>query len=552
MLVLAWKRRSLLEPRIRSIQEGSGRVGSPAASRILKGMALEEAGRDSEAESLYEELFMEEPRDPESSARLSGMLALRPALLAKRLEEESARHSRDGKGEGPGRHLLLAELLLAAGREKGAVDEMRETAALFPDREEVLLSLASILGVAAGPSAEISGNLDRALELAPGSPWSHLAKGVALLQEGEFDGAVQEGERVVSLAPDLAEGHQLLGVARRQAGDLPGALQELRRALLMDPADSPGVVRFQMALTLSALGEHRAAEAALEGDTPQLPDLTYRLAWSFVRRTFLDRDFRGQDWLAWRDRSPGPAASPGETCATVAEMLASLRDPYTRLRGVDETAAIYLRARSPDLEKEASGSPARSSASVTTRDLGGNLGYIRLTNLSDPSAREAVRKALDKMALRDGLVLDLRGNPGGLSSEADEIAGMLLEPGEDLGREKTRFGEQVQRSPQTRPAFSRKPLVILTDRRTGSAAEKLAAGLQGAGRATVVGEETFGKGAGQMSRLLPGGEMVLVTATANLTRQGRALQGRGVVPDVPASDDTSIEKAKELLQKPTP
>ena len=92
--------------------------------------------------------------------------------------------------------------------------------------------------------------------------------------------------------------------------------------------------------------------------------------------------------------------------------------------------------------------------------------------------------------------------------------------------------------------------MILTDRRTGSAAEKLAAGLQGSGRATVIGEETFGKGVGQVSRLLPGGGMVLVSAVENLTLGGRSLEGRGVVPDVPEGGDVSLEKAKELLRKP--
>ena len=94
--------------------------------------------------------------------------------------------------------------------------------------------------------------------------------------------------------------------------------------------------------------------------------------------------------------------------------------------------------------------------------------------------------------------------------------------------------------------------MVLTDRRTGSAAEKLAAGLQGSGRATVIGEGTFGKGVAQMGRLLPGGEMVLVSAVENLTLEGRSIQGQGVVPDVPEEGDASLEKAKELLRKPTP
>ena len=551
MLVLHWKRRGTLDAWISRLRDESERGKGRSFSRILEGMALEEAGRDREAAQVYEDLFLEEPRDPQSAARLSGLLALRPALLAGLLEEESRRHARGGKGEGPGRHLLLAQFLQAAGREKEAVEEMKEAARLFPDREEVHLGLASALGIAAGDPAESSRALDRALELAPDSPWAHLAKGLALIQRGDFDPAIREGEKVVALAPDLPEGRQLLGAARRSAGDYPGAVRELQASLLLDPADSPGVVRFQMALALAALGDRRAARAALEGEVPPFPEMTYRLAWSFVRLTFLDRSFRGQDWLSWRDRFADPSASPHAACAAVSEMLASLRDPYTRLRGEEETAVLYLMPRSGKLEMDAAGAPVRSSASVLTEDLGENLGYIRLTNLSDPSAREAIRRVLDRMAQRDGLVLDLRGNPGGLASDADAIAGLLLEPGEEMGRERTRFGERVSTAPQTRSFFPRWPLVVLTDRRTGSAAEKLAAGLQGSGRATIIGEGTFGKGVGQMSRLLPGGEMVLVSAVENLTLGGRSLQGQGVVPDVPGGGDVSLEKAKELLRKPT-
>jgi len=549
MLVLHWKRRGKLDAWISRLREEPERGKGRSFPRILEGMALEEAGRDREAAQVYEDLFLEDPRDPRSAARLSALLALRPALLAGRLEEESSRHAREGKGDGPGRHLLLGQILEAAGREKEAMEEMKEAAGLFPDREEVHLGLASAL-FAAGDPAAISRALDRALELAPDSPWAHLAKGLALVQRGDFDPAIREGEKVVALAPDLPEGRQLLGAARRSAGDYPGAVRELQASLLLDPADSPGVVRFQMALALAAQGDRRAARAALEGEMPPFPEMIYRLAWSFVRLAFLDRSFRGQDWLSWRDRFTDPSASPQVACAAVSEMLASLRDPYTRLRVEEETAALYLMPRSGKLETDAAGSPSRSSASVLTEDLGENLGYIRLTNLSDPSAREAIRRALDRMAQRDGLVLDLRGNPGGLASDADAIAGLLLEPGEEMGRERTRFGERVSTAPRTRSSFPRRPIVVLTDRRTGSAAEKLAAGLQGSGRATIIGEGTFGKGVGQMSRLLPGGEMVLVSAVENLTLGGRSLQGEGVVPDLPGGGDVSLEKAKELLRKP--
>jgi len=333
-----------------------------------------------------------------------------------------------------------------------------------------------------------------------------------------------------------------------RASDYPGAARELSAALALDPTDSPGVIRFQLAQAHSAMGETLEASTILEGELPPFPELIYRMAWSFVRSAFLDRSFAGQDWLAWRDRFGNRLTTPLQACTAVAEMLASLGDPYTRLRSAEETELTYSKARSTQLEIDRSGNPTRSSRSVLVEDLGENLGYIRLTNLSDPSAREAIRRALEKMAERDGLVLDLRGNPGGMAADADAIAGFLMEPGEEMGRERTRFGERGYRSAQTRPVLPRTPLVILTDRRTASAAEKLAAGLRDSGRAKVVGEETFGKGKGQVTRLLPGGVMVTVTAIENLTRAGEPIQERGVSPDV-AGEDASLEKAKEILRK---
>jgi C-terminal processing protease CtpA/Prc len=320
----------------------------------------------------------------------------------------------------------------------------------------------------------------------------------------------------------------------------------------MDPADTLGVARFQLALSRAAAGNTFAARQALEGDLPPFPELIYRLAWSFAGRNFLDQSFHGQDWLAQRDRFSDALAPPDQAYAAVAAMLATLGDPYTRLRAAEETESLYLKRRSDSLETDRSGAPTESSSSFITRDLGGDIGYLRLTSFSDPSSREAIRKALERMAEDQGLVLDLRGNAGGLASEADAIAGMLMESGEILGVQRSASGEEIQKVPQTRPVYSRRPLVILTDRRTGSAAEKLAAGLQGSGRATVLGEGTFGKGAAQMSRLLPGGPMVLVTAVENLSPSGAAIQGRGVIPDVPAGEDESLEKAKEILKQPTP
>ena len=550
MRVLSWKRSGELSQRVDALQKRNA-AEKAEADLLLEALALDEMGKSAEAANLYAKMFLFDPGDPESSARLSGVMARSPEMLRAWLQDEALMAQAAGRSNAAGQALLKARLLETAGRRDAALETLRGAAKQFPEQGEIALALAVLLGDR-DAEKEASDWLGKALLLEPSSPWPILQGGLVRLRANDAAGASAEAQKAVALAPNRVEAWQLAGSSHRLAGEYPGAIQDFSRSLLMDPADSLGVARFQLALSQAATGNSFAARQALEGDLPPFPELIYRLAWSFAERNFLDRSFRGQDWLAQRDRFTDASAPPALAYAAVAEMLATLQDPYTRLRGAEETEALYLKRRSDSLETDRSGAPTSSSSTFITRDLGGDIGYLRLTSFSDPSSREAIRKALERMAEDQGLVLDLRGNAGGLASEADAIAGMLMETGETIGVQRSAAGEAIQKVPQTHPVFSRKPMVILTDRRTGSAAEKLAAGLQGSGRATVLGEGTFGKGAAQMSRLLPGGPMLLVTAVESLSPSGAAIQGRGVIPDVPAGEDESLEKAKEILKQPTP
>ena len=552
MRVLCWKRAGELQQRLEALQKRSATAKPEDADFLLEALALDELGKSPEAAKLYAKLFLADPGDPEAAARLSGVMARSPDLLRVWLQDEAATNQLAGAAEAAAQALLKARLLETAGRRDAALETLRGAARDSPEQGKIALALAVLMGDRGADEKEATEWLGKALLLEPGSPWPILQAGLVRLRANDAPGALAAAEKAIAMAPNRVEAWQLAGSARRLAGDYSGAVRDFSDSLLMDPADTLGVARFQLALSQAAAGNTFAARQALEGDLPPFPELIYRLAWSFAGRNFLDQSFHGQDWLSQRDRFTDALAPPDQAYAAVAEMLATLGDPYTRLRASEETESLYLKRRSDSLETDRSGAPTESSSSFITRDLGGDIGYLRLTSFSDPSSREAIRKALERMAEDQGLVLDLRGNAGGLASEADAIAGMLLESGETLGVQRSASGEEVQKVPQTRPVYSRRPLVILTDRRTGSAAEKLAAGLQGTGRATVLGEGTFGKGAAQMSRLLPGGPMVLVTAVENLSPTGAAIQGRGVIPDVPAGEDESLEKAKEILKKPTP
>jgi C-terminal processing protease CtpA/Prc/Tfp pilus assembly protein PilF len=552
MLVLNWKRTEQLAKRLESLGRDAAPQKSDRGRRLLEGMALEEAGRSADALRVYADAFRAAPGDPEISARLSNLAGRTPERIPSLLEEKPADSALGQASRSAEDALLRARLIETTGRKGEAIQILRDAWRDFPNRSEVALSLGVLSAQLDRGGEDPDALIAKAIELDPRSPWPLLQKGLRCLKSEDGKGASAVAEKALAIAPDLVEAWQLAGSARRVAGDPARAAEDLSRALLLDPADSLGVTRFQLSLALAAAGDRPAARQALEGDLPPFPDLIYRLAWSFAGGTFLDRNFHGQDWQALRDRFPDPHASPARAYAAVAAMLQSLGDPYTRLRSAEETTSIYLRLRAEKLETDAQGAPLPSSGTVLTRDLGGDIGYLRLTSFSDPSSREAIRKALEKMAMEQGLVLDLRGNAGGLVAEADAVAGMLLEEGETLGVQRTASGEEVQKVAPGQPALKRKPMVILTDRRTGSAAEKLASGLQGSGRATVLGEGTFGKGVGQISRLLPGGPMMLVTAVESLTAAGDTLQGRGVVPDIPSEEDESIEKAREILKKPTP
>jgi carboxyl-terminal processing protease len=109
---------------------------------------------------------------------------------------------------------------------------------------------------------------------------------------------------------------------------------------------------------------------------------------------------------------------------------------------------------------------------------------------------------------------------------------MLIGPGTETGTDVTPGGT-VRRKSGGAGAVNDRPLTILVDGQTASAAERLAASLEQAGRATLVGDPTFGKGLFQNARVLPGGHTVLVSAGEALGPDGQPIQKRGLKPQSP-------------------
>ena len=177
------------------------------------------------------------------------------------------------------------------------------------------------------------------------------------------------------------------------------------------------------------------------------------------------------------------------------------------------------------------------------------IGHIRLLQFSDHSGEE-VREAVTELQGQGatGLVLDLRGNPGGLLSEAIAVTSAFADEGVAVIVEER--DQQRETYEVTGDAVTDLPLVVLVDGGSASASEIVAGALQDLGRATVVGETTFGKGTVQTVRLLGDGSGVKFTTARYYTPSGDSIEGVGVVPDREVADaEDQLEVAARLARQ---
>ncbi|QBI18776.1 S41 family peptidase [Egibacter rhizosphaerae] len=167
-------------------------------------------------------------------------------------------------------------------------------------------------------------------------------------------------------------------------------------------------------------------------------------------------------------------------------------------------------------------------------------GYVELnqfTSGAGDTVREAVNGLLDDGA--DGLVLDLRGNPGGLLNEAVEVASVFVDEGPVVTVEASDEAETFEASGDAVDA----PLVVLVDGGSASASEIVAGAIQDAGRGQLVGEPTFGKGTVQAIRSLSDGSGLKFTNAQYFTPSGESIEEIGVQPDrlVEVDEDEAAE-----------
>jgi carboxyl-terminal processing protease len=152
------------------------------------------------------------------------------------------------------------------------------------------------------------------------------------------------------------------------------------------------------------------------------------------------------------------------------------------------------------------------------------VGYIHLAQFQETTAQEVI-EAIDGFGNMKGLVLDLRGNPGGLLNQAVEVCDHLLGKGQGIVSQKGRAFQDVVYTAQHGNGGKRFPIVVLVNRSTASAAEIVSGALQDHDRALIVGETTFGKGLVQTVYDLGEHSMGLALTTYHYyTPSGRLIQ----------------------------
>jgi carboxyl-terminal processing protease len=179
-------------------------------------------------------------------------------------------------------------------------------------------------------------------------------------------------------------------------------------------------------------------------------------------------------------------------------------------------------------------------ASVHKQFLAPSYGYIRVSQFSENTARELSRAVDDLQDANDGmlqgLVLDLRNNPGGVLDSAVDVSDLFLDAGVIVTADGRSVDSRFTRSAHRGDILDGAALVVIVNKGSASASEIVAGALQDHNRALVVGTETFGKGLVQTVVPLSKGRAIKLTTSRYYTPSGDSIHDVGITPDVFVSD----------------
>ena len=189
--------------------------------------------------------------------------------------------------------------------------------------------------------------------------------------------------------------------------------------------------------------------------------------------------------------------------------------------------------------------PLETVFSSVKQEGGKQIGYMEITSFSEKTAADFSKQlnVLEKKDI-DGLIIDVRGNPGGLLVSVQDILNELVTDEKPYLRTETRAGEQTEFFTKLK---QKKPynIVVLINKGSASASEILAAALQEAGQYSLIGETSFGKGTVQQAIQMEDASTLKLTLSKWLTPDGNWIHQKGIVPNI-AIDQPAIFQAKPL------
>lgn len=253
----------------------------------------------------------------------------------------------------------------------------------------------------------------------------------------------------------------------------------------------------------------------------------------------IDAGFRGDDIVVIAPLEGYPAdragIRPGDIILSINEVMVEGISPeeVQQLTIGDPGTSVSFTIRRPGIEEPIVFNLERERIEVLNIEYSGlienrdNLGYLQLSRFGQRSAEEIREKLLgfQNDSGLNGLILDLRNNPGGLLNEAVEIVDKFIEPGVTVVETKGRIENQnstfVSDEP---PVFKDLPIVVLMNGGSASASEVVAGALQDLDRAVIIGETSFGKGLVQTVKPLSYNTSLKMTISQYFIPSGRSIQ----------------------------
>ena len=178
-----------------------------------------------------------------------------------------------------------------------------------------------------------------------------------------------------------------------------------------------------------------------------------------------------------------------------------------------------------------------------------NVGYVRLTTFSETTTegmKNSIKKIQGELGKNfQGLILDLRNNPGGLLNQSISVSDSFLDRGEIVSTKGRKNGDASRVFAKKGDVINGKPLVVLINSGSASASEIVAGALKDHSRAIIIGTRSFGKGSVQSIIPLPGNGAMRLTTARYYTPSGVSIQAKGIEPDIQVEAGVTNIKEKD-------